>query len=405
MLTFWSLAGVMIILALLVLTRAMRRTPHDPHETEPGAKVELYKIRLAELEAELDRGKLSPDQAQLMREEIELNLLHEIDQPDQPVRPAVTGNRYSRIAVAILIPLVAIITYLQTGKPRLADPEYVAAQQQPPQPELSIDEIVADLRERLQQRPDDTRAWLTLTRTYLVVGQTDKALATAEKLYSLSSDNPQALIHYIEALALAANGDLTGKPRQLINELLELDPDHKSGLWFAGLAAEQAGELQQALDYWQKLLPLMRDEPEPRERIQALITRVETELATDSAPAASEQTVTVKVKVALAAELHEQAAAEDTVFIYARASNGPPMPLAIVTKQVKHLPAEITLNDSMSMLPGMKLSRFPVIDIVARISKSGDAKPQTGDLQGELRQIDNTAVGDTLSITIDKVIE
>ena len=279
-LVFWSLAGAMVVLAVLGLSRGMRR---GAPTAERQNQIALFQARLAELEAERDSGKLSPEQARLMREEMESALLRELEQ--QAAAPRTTdeqqqrrGGRSGGVIAALLIPPLSVAGYLHLGSPQLADPSFMAAQQQPAQPDLSIAEVLQELEARARQRPDDAHAWMLLTRTYLVLGETEKAVAAAETLYKLSGDQPRVLVHYIEALALAADGDLTGKPRRLIERLLSLDPEHKSGLWFAGLAAEQAGELRQALAHWQKLLPLMEGEQAPQERVRALIARVETRL-------------------------------------------------------------------------------------------------------------------------------
>ena len=193
----------------------------------------------------------------------------------------------------------------------------------------------------------------------------------------------------------------TDQTGALLTRALELDPGNVKGLWLAGHWKNQSGAYTEAINYWQQAAAKLPPGSEDAAVIAQQISDVQGQLGISAAPAPAVAAATaaagpttdsvsgaaLSVHVALAPELATAAAAEDTVFIYARATQGPRMPLAIVRKQVKDLPVTVTLDDSQAMMPAMKLSNFEQVVVGARISKSGNAMPQSGDLQGSLSPV------------------
>ena len=195
-------------------------------------------------------------------------------------------------------------------------------------------------------------------------------------------------------LALANGNIATGRPAELAAKALEQQADNPKALWLLGIAAFQQNDHAQALKYWERLQPLLPPQGETTTAVNSLIQQARAQLgiesmtqtATPSVASTAQQEAVVSaldVQVTLAEDLRSQASPEDIVLVYARALQGPRMPLAIVRKQVKDLPLQVRLDDSMSMMAGMNLSSVPQVQVLARITKTGNAIPQSGDLEGK----------------------
>jgi cytochrome c-type biogenesis protein CcmH len=188
---------------------------------------------------------------------------------------------------------------------------------------------------------------------------------------------------------------------------LETDPDNVKALWLAGHWKNQQGSYADAVRYWQQAAQLLPPEGKDAEVIAQQISQVRAKLAPGEvveAPAPRQQPAAagkaITVNVTLDPQVAAGAAAGDTVFIFARALSGPRMPLAIVRKQVSDLPLTVTLDDSTAMAPAMKLSNFEEVTVGARVSKSGTAMPQSGDLQGLVEPV-VPGSGPAIELSID----
>ena len=203
---------------------------------------------------------------------------------------------------------------------------------------------------------------------------------------------PEVMLLYADAIAYANDKNMAGKPTELVFKALALEPDNMTALWLGGMAKVQQGDVVNAIKLWKKLVALLPTGSESQQEIQALLAKIESEQPKVAAHSEATQKATVPgiaidVQVSLAPELQKSASPGDTVFIYAQALSGPKMPLAIVRKQVSDLPLTVSLNDTMAMMPNMKLSNFPNVKLLARISKSGNAVSQPGDLIGVIDQV------------------
>ena len=191
------------------------------------------------------------------------------------------------------------------------------------------------------------------------------------------------LLRYADALAMSSNGKISGKPFELVQKALTLRPNDPTGLWLAGMGYEETGEYRKAIETWQKLLPLLRDE-QSQQKIHNLIAAANSHLGDNPVEISKPVVATsegIPVSVDIAAEVKGKIPADTTVFIFARAQSGSRMPLAVVRKQVKDLPIDVTLDDAMAMTEAMRISQFDKVNIVARVSFSGSALAQPGDYQ------------------------
>lgn len=415
---FWPLVIVMLTLAVAsILLPLWRSSGRHGQETEiEDASLAIYQQRLRELESDQATGALDPEQASSARVELERELLREhgdeiADQnPASPARNR-PGLVWS-VLVVLLMPALALGLYYQLGSPRLANGTGAAmATTEGSMPHgtdaQSIAAMIDKVRAYLAQHPDDLKGWLLLGRTYMSLKRYSEAATTLKQAYALKNDDPDILLRYADALAMNQGGSLLGQPEALIHRAVTLSPENHTALWLEGMVALERQDHSGALKIWHHLLPMLTDADERRE-VQQMIAKAQvrsggtaaSDNSIDSRAQAS-PAAAIEVQVRLAKDIAKATHPDDTLFVYARAVSGPPMPLAIVRKQVHDLPLMVTLTDAMAMAPGMRLSKFKQVRVTARISHSGNAMPQSGDLYGEAMDIP-VAGGQPVQILIDR---
>ena len=276
-----------------------------------------------------------------------------------------------------------------------------------------------------------------LGRSYMMMQRYDGAIEAYENLYRLKPEEPDVILMLADALSMKQQGKMAGRPGKLINEALARAPQNTTALWLSGMALEQEEKYQEAVDRWQLLRPLLNDDLEEQVQLDILIKRAQAKLSDDAGTdAASSATAAISannaktnsvvaqsnavtktavvtekpattvanviLSVSLSDEFMAKVSPEDSVFVYAKAQTGPPMPLAASRLQVKDLPVKVTLDDSMAMMPQMKLSMFDTVIVGARISKSGNAVGVDGDLFVEQEQV---LQGDEVTLVINKILK
>ncbi|NEX23140.1 c-type cytochrome biogenesis protein CcmI [Thiorhodococcus mannitoliphagus] len=432
MIIFWILAGGLLVLALVfIVTPLLQSAPQEDLIEQDALNLEVFRQRLKELDADLEAGFLDQDRYAAARHDLERELLYDVDAGQQAPAQKPTPSALSRwligAALVILAPISAVLIYLQLGEPRLADPLQVAASAQAAeesgQSGASLEELVTRLEQRLQENPEDIDGWLMLGRTAFATGKTEQGLQAIEKAYGLAPDEVDIKLAYAEALAAASpTKSLEGKPAELIRAVLDEDPTNRIARWLTGMIAFQKEQYASAVDTWEKILAELDPNGQEAANLEGMIAEAQTRMGTPTdsgaqasvegsvepsavesqAPPAAAGDADIQVTVSLDASLADQASPEDTVFVFARAASGPPMPLAVQRLRVSDLPRSIRLDDSMAMTPAMRLSAFDQVVVGARVSKSGDAMPQSGDLFGETGPL--TVGKDTqISVAIDQV--
>jgi cytochrome c-type biogenesis protein CcmH len=297
---------------------------------------------------------------------------------------------------AVFVLLIAAAGYWWTGSPggRGAAgeaPAGFAPQAEGADPAASgavdFSSMVERLAKRMKDRPDDPVGFSMLGRSYLVLGRYDEAVAAYESALKLTPDEPALIVDYAEAVAMKNGRTLEGEPTKLLLRALKLDPRNLKALSLSGAAAYNRGDFADAATLWDRVVAIgpADDALVQNARESAVQAREAGKLpaATAAAPAAAAASGgAVSGMVSLAPALKAAAAPDDTVFIFARAAEGSRMPLALLRKQVKDLPLEFKLDDSLAMSPATRLSTAQRVIVGARISKSGQAMPQPGDLEG-----------------------
>jgi cytochrome c-type biogenesis protein CcmH len=319
-------------------------------------------------------------------------------QPYQDIAydPAARPSRGLIAALSAIVLVIAVIGYAAFGTPaalRGAPP--VAAASAPVNPAEQVAAMVAQLEARLQKTPDDPQGWTMLGRAYNVLGRYTDAVNAFKRVAALRPTDAQALADQADATAMANGRRLVGEPEQLINRALQLDGKNLKALALAGTLAFDRSDFAGAARLWSSALSVAEPGSELARNLEGGVNEARSRAglpaasAAGSAPAApstpapaGEAAAQVSGRVELATALLSQVQPGDTVFIFARAVDGPRAPLAILRKQVKDLPLDFTLDDSLAMSPALRLSGAKQVVIGARISKSGNAVAQAGDLQG-----------------------
>jgi cytochrome c-type biogenesis protein CcmH len=318
--------------------------------------------------------------------------------------------KVTAVILMMLLPLFAVELYQSLGRPELIEQKELLEEFHNAQTEeekaTAIEKMLVRMEQRLESTPDDADGWLMLANSYTSLERYPQALIAVENLYRLKSDDASVMLRYADILSMVNNGKFEGKPTDLINEAIKLEPTNNSGLWLAGLAAIQRGEIQTAIDYWESLVIQFEEDSESRQQIQHYINLAREQLVEtdDSTKSELVSDAKIQVNVKLSESLLSQVNDDETIFIYATAIDGPPIPLAILRKQVSDLPVQVTLDDSMSMLPSNRLSKHKQVKLIARISRSGHPKPEPGDLEGIIDSV-KTDLGEAVNLLIDKQIQ
>jgi cytochrome c-type biogenesis protein CcmH len=304
---------------------------------------------------------------------------------------------------------IAVAGYAWLGTPRGLNSELVAAApaggEGPVTPE-QIEAMVEGLNARLKDNPNDADGWAMLGRSQMVLGRHALAVPALQKAVALRGDDAALLTEYADALAVVNGRNLDGEPSRLLAKALAIEPNNQKALLLSGMHAFQQKDYAKALQQWEKVVQLAPS-GELAQQLQGVIAQARERAGGGAAASANAATATpaavagtsVSGTVTLAPALAAKAKPDDTVFVFARAADGPRMPLAILRKQVKDLPLSFTLDDSMAMSPAAKLSGAPRLVVGARISASGQATPQAGDLQGFSSPVAPGAAGLAIQIT------
>ena len=417
MIIFWIAAAVLVGLTLALLLPPLLRGGSSEALDRQSQNVEIARQRLADLKAAHDAGQIDFDTFDAERLELEQSLALDLEATgSDAAQPGAPPSPVTPILLAFLLPVVAGALYLSYGTPTAVTIDVQdarsAQQARNPAEQPSVNEMMARLKQRLTENPDDAQGWQILARSSMALENFSDAADAYERLNELRPNDPNVLVGYADALAMMNGGVLIGKPDQLIQQALSVNPQNIQGLWLGGMASQQRGEFQAALDTWQRLLPMLSNDQESFRELQRLIRdlRAEAEqagLVLETSPVEPVQpaaaSATIPVNVDLADALRDRVEANHPVFIFARAAEGPPMPLAAVRLSVSDLPAEVVLDDSQSMVPGMNLSSADTVLVAARVSISGQPTGASGDLQIVSDPI-STAQSANINLRISQVV-
>ncbi len=398
----------------------------------------LYRDQLRELSADHAAGTINAEQFEGGRRELERRLLEEIGQ-SVPASAVTHRTGLTAAAIGAFVVVVPVGLYLALGTPDAinplsSEPQAAGAQGQtsgadnaphPITPE-QVQAMIDQLAKRLQQNPGDGDGWAMLARSYSYVRKFPEAVKAYEKAIELLPNDSHLLADYADALAMTQERRLAGAPMKLVQRALAIDPKDVKALALAGSEAFDRRDYAAAVGYWDRAIKAKPPDPQFTQQLEAGLEEAR-KLAGGALPASAQASVPqpqalaaresagaspqgvaaptgafVRGRVQLAADLAGKVTPTDTLFVFARATQGPRMPVALLKRQVKDLPLEFALDDSMAMMPSMKLSNFSSVVIGARVSKAGDAMPASGDLQGFSAPVKVGSAG--VDVRIDQVV-
>lgn len=402
MITFSILAALLIAVALcFVLPTLLRKaTSANPDAQRNEANLMVLRDQLRELDADLAAGTLDAPGYRGATLELERRVAEEVP-PGMEGSITTSDQRWTATLIGLALPAFAISLYFLLGSPAGLVPIPAVAQQDHAHQitEEQIAGMVAGLAKRLKNTPDDVEGWSMLARSYNALGRFGEAAEAYAHLVKLVPNNADLLTDYADTLAMSLDKRLQGEPEKLIARALESDPKNIKALVLSGSAAFERHDYQAAVIQWQKILKLV---PPNSDIARSAISNIAEAQSLSSDPAIAPQATTAAVAtepavpvtagtvagtVELDASLRSKVDGNDTVFIFARALEGPRLPLAVLRKQVKDLPTNFVLDDSMGMVANAKLSDFQNLVVGARISKSGSATASTGDFEGAIQPI------------------
>jgi cytochrome c-type biogenesis protein CcmH len=394
---FLLIVSVLILSAFLLILPPLWRKQAVQSSDLDQRNILIARHRLAELKENRRSGGLSQAQYDEQLADLEQALSDDLDIKSH-VSSSKSQGRWVVYLLVLGIPLLAGSLYMTLGNYQAISHSAEMAIDPDALKLAEINKMVDGLAEKMKNDPDNAQGWLMLGRSYKFQQQYPKAVDAFANAYRLLGDQAEVMLLYADAIAYASDKNLAGKPTELIFKALALEPDNMNALWLGGMAKAQQGDAVTALKLWKKLAALLPPGSDAQQEIQDLLAKIESEAPQAAAqPEATQQanvpSIAIDVQVSLAPELQKSASPGDTVFIYAQALTGPKMPLAIVRKQVSDLPLTVSLNDTMAMMPNMKLSNFANVKLLARISRSGNAISQPGDLIGVIDQVALTDKG------------
>ena len=419
MILFWIICAILLIIAMLFVVLPLWRGSMKSSAVErDSANLEIFRDQIAEMDADLRNGLLTQEMYEQGKRELQSRLLDEVGEAASGSTSAVRNPlKFLALALAMLLPVMAVGVYWMVGNRHalVAQERSVSAEG------FSIvrsESALKALEEKVADKPDDARSLLLLARSYADLERFADAVQVYDKLTQLMPNEPQLWADYADVLAMSSGRTLLGMPTQLLDKALALDPDNFKALALSGSAAMERGDFALTVRHWEKLLKLIPKEDENTQVIESGIQQARELMAqskggkssgkTQRAAAEAQTRATQSGKegitgiVTLSDALKAQASPNDTLFVLVRAAQGPKMPLAIVRKQVKDLPLKFTLDDSTAMSAEMKMSNFDQVVVIARVSKSGNAMPQPGDLQGMSATVKPGTTG--LKLNIDKIM-
>ncbi|MEO8156559.1 MAG: c-type cytochrome biogenesis protein CcmI [Betaproteobacteria bacterium] len=358
--------------------------------------VALYRQQIGEVQADVDAGLLP--RAQLAEAVTELEHRMLIELPHRPTHSQAQRyrSRPSAVLLLLILPLAAGLLYWKLGSPGALSADGSPGNFAHPSAHSTnpdqVETMVARLADKLAANPDNPEGWAMLARSYGVLGKHADAVSAFARAVALLPDDADLLADYADALAITMNGQLKGKPLQLVHRALKLDPDNPKALALAGSEAFDRKDYRGAVSFWQRAVRSAPQGTEFGDSLRASLKEAGMLAGGGAAilpsrPATAEPIAApgrVSGRVVLAGALAANVLPGDTVFIYAQAPDGPRMPLAILTAKAKDLPLDFVLDDSLSMSPEQKLSSVQRVLVTARISRTASAMPQPGDLRGRI---------------------
>lgn len=417
----FNLVALLLVLsvAAVLVWVLLRQGPVVTQASQAKANAKVYRDQIRDLDREHDSGHISDEEWQQSRDELSLRLLEDTSAQDDPQIKSQKPAVWTAIFVLVAVPLSTLGLYAGLGEPVALDPMSAKAPQQASPMEML--KMAENLAQRLEENPDNLQGWVMLGRTYRSLEQFDKSIQAYDRALKLSADDDLSL-ERVEVMAMKTQGNFEGEPWRVIRDILQRDPQNYGALLMAGSASFAHTKYEDALNFWLAARKTLDAQNPDLPELDNAIASVQEKLgikpgsmaagqavvstqapAPSAAPAAgasasADSAGSVSGQVTLSAALKSKVGPSDVVFVYATPANGERMPLAIFKTTVAQLPLSFRLDDSTAMSPERKLSSAGEVFVKVRVSKSGNAMPQSGDLSGALGPVKVGAKGLSLEI-------
>jgi len=439
--TFWVLMILMLLVAIGLLVYPLLKARQYSTLAYKDSNLTINDEKIQELDLDLQEGRIDQQYYKAAREELDRELL--IDIPAESKETACdhytnVAKRHPALAlmISVFVPMLALLLYLDLGMHNASDEAFVASQQQSTDKQPSIEEMTRKLEAKIEKEGGSVKDWIMLGRSHKYLGENEQAAKAFAVALEQDVDNAQVMLELAEVLALNNNRVFSDEARVLVLKAQELEPDNPNTLWFAGVAEFQRGDHHQAITHLMHLLPLTggdvevmksvisviaksrqalvdagEEMPELEKMIglESMMAEARTASKVASAEAKNKQAFTgaaetrLEILVDVSDQVKQKFDANDIVFVYAKAKQGPRMPLAAKRLTLAELPMSIILDDSMAMVEGMNMSAFDELVISARVTKTGSAIAQSGDFIGQMEVTDKSE-NTKLNIVIDTVV-
>jgi cytochrome c-type biogenesis protein CcmH len=400
-----------VAFVLVPLLRA--RMAEGPSQRE--ATLEVLRGQRREIDADVAGGLLPRDAREEAMAELVERAGEELSRPEPTTAPGTARRPWAVAgAVALALPALAFGLYAAVGNPAASDAKAMAAAM-PKVGEAQIVAMVENLAVKVRERPDDVQGWSLLARSMAALGRFRESAEAYEHLAKLVPKDAQVLADWADALGMAQGRTLAGRPQEIVRQALGLDPKNRKALALAATAALDAGDFAGAVALWERLGAELPPDSEDAKQVRAVVAEVGERAAAAGKPlgpatrpaapakaAAAAPAKAVSGSVALAPALAAQVAGSETLFIFARSEGGPRVPLAVVRASARELPLVFALDDSQAMAPNARISGAEALRVEARISRSGNATPQPGDLVGTSAVVKPGARD--VKVLVDKVV-
>ncbi len=422
----------MLLVAIGVLVYPLLKVRENTSLAYKDSNLKINDEKIKELDLDLKEGRIDQAFYKAAREELDKELLLDIPAENQQTAALhYTGTAKRRPALALMvtvfIPMLALLLYLELGMHAASEETFLAGQT-PIKKQLSVEEMAIKLEAHIEKNGGSAEEWTMLGRAHKHLGKYELAANAFAVALEQDPENAQLLLESAEVIALSNNRTFTPKAVQQVEKAYELEPDNANALWFAGVSAYQAGQYQTAIDRLLKLLPTVSEEdvmrsiigvvaksrdqlvaqgqemPELEALLGAKVTSEQLSQVAEKKEVATETVPTsLTVMIDISKEARERFNADDLVFVYAKAKQGPRMPLAAKRMTLADLPAKVILDDSMAMVDGMNISAFSQLVVSARVTKSGAAIAQSGDYLGSI-DVESKSAAAVLDIVIDTMV-
>lgn len=373
MTNFFIPAFLLLVLVLLLLLRPFLFPAKVQATSRRQMNAAIYREELDKLEAERNTGLITEADYEIAHAEMRQRLFQDTNEEDDLA--TLGSTKKTAIGICIFIVLISSGLYFSFGD------VYRVAQKnsETPMNQEGVEKMVTEFAAKMEKDPSNLQGWVMLARSYRILGRNEDAVKAYERAGSFIDSDPQLLADYADTLAANANGNFAGKPLRLINQALKLDPNNLMALWLSGTAAFSTGNYRSAVQTWEKLASQLPPNSEEIKMIEGSIAEARSKggLAPKAAIISSAKAISGQIE--LASDMKSKVKQGDTVMVIAR-QVGERMPVAVLKIPVAQFPMSFVLNDALAMNPNAPLSKLTEVSIEVRISKTGMAKPETGDL-------------------------